>query len=130
MQRNNDKSGRGRFGEAQAALYLQQKQRFKILLRNWRSGRDELDIIARDGDVLVFVEVRTRSVDALVQGFYTVDVKKKKKALRACRAYLRSLREKPNTFRYDVVEVRLRAEGGVDINHYAQVPLFPKGFFA
>lgn len=125
---SDDKSGRGRFGEEQAALFLQKTQRFRILLRNWRCGRDELDIIAMDGDVLVFVEVRTRSADSLVQGFYTVDAKKKTKALRACRAYLRSLRAKPTTFRYDVVEVRLLAEGGFDINHYERVPLFPKGY--
>jgi len=128
MVERDDRSGRGRFGEEQAVAYLRKTQRFQVLLRNWRCGRDELDIIAVDGEVLVFVEVRTRSEASLVQGFYTVDAKKKRKALRACRAYLRSLRKKPRTFRYDVVEVRLLAGGGCEVHHYEHVPLFPKGF--
>lgn len=50
----------GRYGEQRAAEYLQERG-LTILARNWRCGDGELDVIAKDGDVLVFCEVKTRS---------------------------------------------------------------------
>jgi putative endonuclease len=50
----------GRYGESLAAEHLLQKG-WEILECNWRCGRAEIDIIAKDGDILVFVEVKTRS---------------------------------------------------------------------
>lgn len=52
----------GRLGEQQAVDYLAGRG-YLILDRNWRSRIGEIDIVARDGDVLVFVEVKTRSTD-------------------------------------------------------------------
>ena len=49
----------GRQGEELAARYLQQKG-YQIIDRNWRSGRQELDIVAQKEDILVFVEVKSR----------------------------------------------------------------------
>ena len=49
-------------GESAAARYLRQIG-YKIILRNYRSPLGEIDIIARDGDTLVFVEVKTRAYD-------------------------------------------------------------------
>jgi len=49
-------------GENHAARYLRQKG-YSIILRNYRTGMGEIDIIARDGDTLVFVEVKTRAND-------------------------------------------------------------------
>jgi putative endonuclease len=46
-------------GERAAARYVR-RQGFRILLRGYRTARGEIDLIARDGDVLVFVEVKTR----------------------------------------------------------------------
>ncbi|MCX7671596.1 MAG: YraN family protein [Anaerolineae bacterium] len=51
----------GEQGEEQAAAYLTQLG-YTILARNWRTRTGELDIVARDGECLVFVEVRTRRV--------------------------------------------------------------------
>ena len=51
---------KGARGEQAACRYLENKG-WSILARNWRVGRDELDIVARDGDVLVVVEVKTRA---------------------------------------------------------------------
>ena len=59
-------------GEQLAAAWLQRERGFTIVARNWRSPRDrrdELDLVARDGEALVFVEVKTRGADALVPGF-------------------------------------------------------------
>ena len=53
----------GRFGEQVAVEHLQDAG-VTILDRNWRCREGELDIVARDGDTLVFVEVKTRSSSA------------------------------------------------------------------
>ncbi len=53
----------GRAGEDLAVRHLENAG-FTILERNWRCGKAEIDIIARDGEALVFVEVKTRSTDA------------------------------------------------------------------
>ena len=49
----------GKWGEDLAAAYLEQKG-YTIMERDWKSGRRDIDIIARDGNIVVFVEVKTR----------------------------------------------------------------------
>src|SRR5450759_4281309 len=70
----------GNRGEQLAAAWLQRERGFAIVARNWRSPRDrrdEIDLVCRDGDALVFVEVKTRAAGALVPGYYAVDERKK-----------------------------------------------------
>jgi putative endonuclease len=120
----------GARGERLAADFLQRERGFAIVARNWRNPRDrrdELDLVCRDGDALVFVEVKTRSSAALVTGYHAVDRRKKRVLLRASSAYLRQLRPPPRTFRLDIVEVMMPEEGGPPvISHFANIPLFPK----
>lgn len=120
-------------GEQWAAEWLIRERKFEIVTRNWRSPRDrreELDLVCRDGDVLVFVEVKARAADALVPGFYAVDQRKRKVLRRAISAYLASFREKPHTVRFDVVEVILPegTSARPEILHFENVPLFSKHF--
>jgi putative endonuclease len=124
---------RGRLGERFAAEWLQRERRFAVVTRNWRSPRDrreEIDLVCRDADVLVFVEVKARAAGALVAGYYAVDVRKRRILRRAIEAYLRQLREKPRTFRFDVVEVAFAADptAAPQILHFQNVPLFSKYF--
>ncbi|HZP60521.1 MAG TPA: YraN family protein [Opitutaceae bacterium] len=123
----------GATGERAAAEFLRRERGFAIVARNWRSPRDrrdEIDLVCRDGEVLVFVEVKARAAGALVPGYYTVNARKKKVLRRACTAYLRALAgEAPPTFRLDVVEVAIPAGGGPpEVRHFENVPLFPKSF--
>jgi putative endonuclease len=121
----------GARGEQAAADYLQKRHGFAILARNWRSPRDqrdELDLVCRDGDVLVFVEVKARAEGALVAGFQAVDERKKRALRRAVHAYLAGLAGAPRTFRFDVVEVTLSGRLPAQVMHYENVPLFPKGY--
>lgn len=122
---------RGAYGEDLAAHYCRWRLRYRILARNWRYQRDELDLIARDGAVLVFIEVRARAADALVPGYYTVDRKKKAKLLRACKGYIKQLPKAPKHFRFDIIDVALASDDSEDeVRHYANVALFHKYYSA
>ncbi|MEY4489746.1 MAG: hypothetical protein RIQ79_2254 [Verrucomicrobiota bacterium] len=137
----------GGAGEAAAAEHLT-RSGLKVLARNWRNPddtREEIDLVCRDGDVLVFVEVKTRKAGALVGGYQAVDKRKKTVLLRACHAYLSRLRPPARHYRFDIVEVTHGAapqavartassklpeaiysvQDGMEVVHFANVPLFP-----
>jgi len=98
-------SSTGAWGEAQAERALRQKG-YSILGRRVHVGRrDELDLIARDGAVLVFVEVKTRKTEAFGRPGAAVNHAKRHYLSRAAVRYLKHLRQRPNAFRFDVVEV-------------------------
>ena len=125
---SGDVAKTGKLGELLAKRYLSREKGHRILLKNWRSGRDELDLICMDGTVLVFVEVRTRKSGSLVSGYRSIGSGKKKALLRACKQYLWSLRSRPRTFRFDVVDIAVSQEGSPLVHHYENVSLFPKNF--
>lgn len=131
--KSRGKADTGAAAEEEAARWLEKERGFRIAARNWRSPddrREELDLVAHDGDVLVFVEVKARARGALVPGYYAVNRRKKNVLRRAITSYLRRLREKPRTFRLDVVEVVPGADGkgSPEVLHFENIPLFPKHF--
>jgi len=95
--------GVGEAGERAAERFLRERHGYEVVARNWRHRRDEIDLVCRDRDVLVFIEVKARSSGALVPGYYAVDRRKKKALRRAIHAFLTSLKTRPRTFRFDVV---------------------------
>lgn len=100
-----DKSSSGAWGEAQAERALRQKG-YTILGRRFHIGRhDELDLIARDGAVLVFVEVKTRKTEDFGRPGAAVNRAKRHYLSRAAVRYIKRLRQPPHAFRFDVVEV-------------------------
>ena len=119
----------GAWGEEKAAQFLKKECRYRIICRNWRRGRAEIDIIAWDDPVLVFVEVRTRKADAFISGYFSITQKKKRSLNRACRTYLAQLPSCPKYFRCDVIEVELKGRGGFSLHHYENIPLFNKHYF-
>lgn len=136
----------GARAERAAADWLRRERGFVTLVQNWRNPhdeREELDLVCRDGDVVVFVEVKARSSSALVPGYYAIDRRKKRALQSVARAYLARLRPTPLTFRFDVVEVTLRRPAvspkglatspsssapEFEIRHFENVPLFSKAF--
>jgi putative endonuclease len=119
---------KGQSGESVAAEFLQRRKGFAIVARNWRNPQDcreEIDLVAQDREILVFVEVKTRRRGSRVPGFFAVDRGKRKILRRAAQAYLRALAIKPRTFRLDVVEIEL-GSAGLEIRHYANAGLFQK----
>lgn len=101
---------RGATGEKLACRYLR-RHRFKILYRNFR-GRSggEIDIVCRDGDTLVFVEVKTRSREDFGRPVEAVGVEQQKRISRGALAWLRMLDDPDILFRFDVVEVVMTAD--------------------
>jgi putative endonuclease len=118
----------GEAGEKAAEKHLVTKRGVQVLARNWRHGRDELDLVCRDGEILVFVEVKTRGAGARVPGFFSVNKRKKKALLRAIRAYRARVSPKPKAVRFDIVEVEWTQGAPGKVRHFENIPLFPKGF--
>jgi len=95
----------GKWGEEQAEKFLR-KNGFRILGRRVRVGtRDEIDLVARDGKELVFVEVKTRKSEDYGRPLAAVDREKRHVMSRAAVRYLKQLRDPRVCFRFDVVEV-------------------------
>jgi len=95
----------GEWGEKQAARMLDRKG-YRILGQRVRVGtRDELDIVARHGEVLVFVEVKTRKEEEYGRPIASVNRLKRHSLSRAAIRYMKQLRAKPDYFRFDVVEI-------------------------
>ena len=125
---DSSRAERGQYGEDLADRFCRKELGYKILTRNWRSKKDELDLICMDGEVLVFIEVRARAKDALVSGYASVNTHKKKVLQRGCKSYLKQLQNPPKHFRFDIIDVSL-AEGELgEVRHYANVPLFHKHY--
>lgn len=107
---------RGALGEAAAKKHLQDLG-LRFLAANVRTGRGELDLVFRDGDCLVFVEVKTRSREDWTRPARAVNAAKRAKLSRAAFDYLRWLDNPAVRFRFDIVEVLL-SDGAVrEVRH-------------
>jgi putative endonuclease len=101
---SNARVALGRRGEDVAAQTLTAAG-MVILDRNWRCELGELDIVARDGDTLVFCEVKTRSGDALGHPFEAVTPRKAARLRRLAARWLAEHPVRPRAVRLDVVGV-------------------------
>ena len=101
----------GRHGEKVAARYLQ-RAGLRILTRNYRHRRGEVDLVARHGRELVMVEVKSRHPRARFAPEHSVNWEKQRKIIGVANAYLRELRCRPPAVRFDIVEV-LQAAGEI-----------------
>ena len=110
-QKNFYKKLLGRAGEKLAVDFLRKKG-FKILKTNYRTPVGEIDIIAEDNAVIVFVEVKTRTNDNYGMPCEAVDSKKQEKYYKTATFYLQKEKKMDSECRFDVVEI----ENG-QINH-------------
>lgn len=111
-----------------AEQYCKKELGYRVLARNWRSGKDELDLVCMDKQILVFIEVRARAKDALASGYASVDGHKKKVLQRACKSYLKRLQNSPKHFRFDIIDISLAEGASGEVRHYTNVPLFHKHY--
>jgi len=98
------RSNLGKIGEALACNYLRRCGYF-ILDRNYRTKIGEIDIVAQDGKVLVFVEVKTRRSDAYGLPEESVSTKKMHKLTRLAQLYIRNKRRYNSEARFDIVSI-------------------------
>src|SRR5205814_4961933 len=97
----------GKLGEQAAKKHLR-RAGLKFLTANFRSPRGEIDLILRDGDCLVFVEVKTRSSEEWTRPAAAVNAHKRRLLSQAALDYLKLLKQPPVKMRFDIVEVLLR----------------------
>lgn len=95
---------KGKEGENRAAEYLKNAG-FEIIERNYRYGHGEIDIVAKDGEYLVFVEVKTRTSDAFGSPLYAITYGKQKQIARVAQGYLYEKKIANVPCRFDVVGV-------------------------
>lgn len=107
----------GKLGERLAARFLKKEEGMKILHRNFRAPKGgELDLVCREGDTLVFAEVKTRTSLRFGRPVEAVDKKKQMLIVRGAMEWLRLLDYPDLLFRFDVVEVLLRDGEVAQIN--------------
>ena len=95
----------GRRGEDTAVRFLKTRG-WRILRRNFRPPHGgELDIVCRDDEVLVFVEVKTRASEEHGRPAEAVDTRKRLRIIRGAMAWLRMLDMPEIAFRFDIIEV-------------------------
>lgn len=106
----------GKAGEEAAQAHLLSKD-YTIVATNVRIGKLELDIIASKDDILVIVEVRTRSTDWYLQPEATVDWRKRMHVAQAALGYIRQHHWKGET-RFDIMAIVKNADGSFQIEHF------------
>ena len=112
----------GRAGEDAAVAYLE-GEGYRVLERNYRFAREEIDVVAfqpnarNDGGVIVFVEVKTRSGTGFGRPEDAVDQAKQQAIRRVAEAYLHERRLIPSPTRFDVIAVHLRGRD-LEVEHF------------
>jgi putative endonuclease len=103
---------RGEWGEERAARFLKEKQ-YRIISRNYSSRYGEIDLIARDKDTVVFVEVKTRAGSAYGRPGEAVDHAKQRKMIKTAMRYIQEneLDKQDVGYRFDIVEILYTDEG-------------------
>jgi len=104
----------GKLGEELASQYLIDKG-YEILERNWRNIHKEIDIIAKDGKVLVIVEVKTRQTDEYGNPDIAVTRRKQRMLIAAANAYISKNNMDVET-RFDIISIIFR-DGEPIIEH-------------
>ena len=106
----------GRYGERVAARHLTE-QGMVVLDRNWRCDAGEIDLVLRDGDVLVVCEVKTRSSDACGSPHEAVGPVKLERLHRLALLWADEHRVRPAELRIDLVAVHRPRRGAARLEH-------------
>ena len=108
----------GNEGERLAARYLR-RQGFRILARRYRTAQGEIDLVAREGTAIVFIEVKTRRSELAGRPHEAVDAHKQSQLTRLALAFLKRFRLLEQPARFDVVSIVWEGAGNPpQIVHY------------
>lgn len=105
-EQNLNNKEKGDKGEAQAVAFLLGKG-YTISQLKWKHGKYEVDIIAQQGNYLVFVEVKTRYSDTYLEPWEAVSLAKRKKICISANAYIQSC-QTPLEPRFDIVSIIIK----------------------
>lgn len=106
----------GVLGEREAKKHLK-RLGMKFLTANFRTERGEIDLVMREKDCLVFVEVKTRSSEEWTRPAAAVDRERRQRLTRAGLDYLRKLKNPKVKVRFDIVEVLLESGAVREVRH-------------
>jgi putative endonuclease len=106
----------GAYGERVAARHLVEDG-LVVLDRNWRCEAGEIDLVLREGDVLVFCEVKTRSGTAYGHPLEAVDEVKSERLVRLASRWIEEHAVVPVDVRFDMVGVVKPARGAAEVEH-------------
>ncbi len=110
------RAGLGNRGEELARRFLADKG-YAVLEVNYLCRRGEVDIVARSGDELVFVEVRTRSGNAFGSPEESITEGKARRLAEAAQTFLQERGMEEAAWRIDLVAVRVDSRGNAEISH-------------
>jgi len=114
---NTTRQELGRWGEARAAQYLIAKG-YTVLDRNIRTPYGEIDLVVKDREVLVFVEVKTRRGRAFGNAEESITEKKLQHMIESAEAYLQEHLEHSGDWRIDVIAIHAPMKDMPEITHY------------
>ncbi|GAA1606778.1 YraN family protein [Actinoplanes couchii] len=106
----------GAYGERRAARLLEESG-LELLQRNWRCAEGEIDLILRDGDDVVFCEVKTRRTAAFGPPAAAVDHRKVRRLRHLAARWLTESGVRAAKVRFDVVEVLPQPRGAALVSH-------------
>ena len=113
-----DRKQFGARGEDLASIWLQEHG-YRVVARNWRCPRGELDIVCELGDDIVFVEVKSRRGTLLGAPEEAVTPGKQRRLIRAAQYFLLQRRQEQRSYRIDVIAVEVAPSGKLlNIRHY------------
>jgi putative endonuclease len=107
----------GEQGEQRAAAYLQ-KLGYRILQKNYRCREGEIDIVARDGQTLVFIEVKTRDTYGNERPEAAVTASKKHKLCKAARHFMKKYKLTGSLFRFDIIGLDIDMQKTWTLHHW------------
>lgn len=105
----------GALGEQIAVDYLIEHG-YQIIERNWSNGHKEIDIVAKDGDTIVVVEVKTRRSTYLVEPETAVDVFKQRNLIWAANSFVNRF-QYDNDVRFDIISIVIDRNNEKRIEH-------------
>lgn len=108
----------GEWGEAEARRYLETKE-YVFMGRNFRVPEGEIDLVMQDGDIVVFIEVKTRTSDSFGTPEESVSREKRKRLIRAAWAFLQERERIDASWRIDVVAIEASPNWTIQrLDHY------------
>ena len=113
----NDRAGLGQAGEKHAERFLRRRLGYRIVTRNYRCPAGEIDLIALDGNPVVFVEVKTRTGREHADPQDAVNPAKQQRLLKSARFFLRQTRSEDRPCRLDVIAITLDDDNNMNVEH-------------